>query len=89
MYFRLNQLPEAEEQLRKALDSMAKDPTVHEHLGDVYAQQGKLREAIGQYQHALNQWQASAPGDVEPEEMARVQKKLDEGKMKLARQGKP
>ena len=89
VYFRLNQLPEAEEQLRKALDSMAKDPTVHEHLGDVYAQQGKLREAIGQYQHALNQWQASAPGDVEPEEMARVQKKLDEGKMKLARQGKP
>ena len=89
VYFRLNQLPEAEAQLRKALDSMAKDPTVHEHLGDVYAQEGKLREAIGQYQNALNQWQTSAPGDVEPEEVARVQKKLDEGKVKLAREGKP
>ena len=89
VYFRLNQLPEAEEQLRKAMDSMAKDPTVHEHLGDVYAKEGKLREAIGQWQNALKQWQSNSPGDVEPEEVARVQKKLDEGKVKLAREGKP
>jgi len=89
VYYRLNKLPEAEEQLRKALDSMAKDPTVHEHLGDVYAQEGKLREAIGQYQNALKQWQSSAPGDREPEEIARVQKKLEEGKVKLARESKP
>jgi tetratricopeptide (TPR) repeat protein len=89
IYYKLNKLPEAEEQLRKALDSMAKDPTVHEHLGDVYAQEGKLREAIGQYQNALKQWQSGAPGDREPEEIARVQKKLDEGKVKLARESKP
>jgi len=89
VYFRLNQLPEAEEQLRKALDSMAKDPTVHEHLGDVYEKEGKLREAISQWQYSLNQWRVSSPGDLEPDEMARVQKKLDEGKVKLAREGKP
>jgi tetratricopeptide (TPR) repeat protein len=89
VYYKLNKLPEAEEQLRKAMDSMAKDPTVHEHLGDVYAQEGKLREAIGQYQNALKQWQSSAPGDREPEEISRVQKKLDEGKVKLARESKP
>jgi tetratricopeptide (TPR) repeat protein len=89
VYFRLNKLPEAEEQLRKALDQMAKDPTVHEHLGDVYAQEGKLREAIAQWQNSLMQWQNGSPGDREPDEIARVQKKLDEGKVKLARETKP
>ena len=84
--FRMNRLPEAEEKLRQALESMAKDPTVHDHLGDVYFQEGKLREAIAQWQNSLQEWDKSAPSELDHSEVAKVQKKLDDAKVRLARE---
>jgi tetratricopeptide (TPR) repeat protein len=88
VYFKLNQYPQAEEQLVKALESasMAKDPTVHEHLGEVYFQQGKIRDAISQWQTSLNAWQSSAPSDQDQTEISKVQKKLEDAKVRLARE---
>jgi tetratricopeptide (TPR) repeat protein len=84
--FRLNKLPEAEAKLREALELMSRDPTVHDHLGDVYFHEGKIRDAIAQWQSSLKEWQAGAPSDLDHTEVAKVQKKLDDAKVRLARE---
>ena len=84
--YRLNRLPEAEEKLRQALELMSRDPTVHDHLGDVYFREGKIREAIAQWQNSLKEWQTSAPSEQDHSEVAKVQKKLEDAKVRLARE---
>ncbi|HZU27805.1 MAG TPA: tetratricopeptide repeat protein [Bryobacteraceae bacterium] len=86
VYFRMNKLPEAEEQLRRALQRMSNDPTVHDHLGDVYFHEGKTREAIAQWQNSLQDWRVSAPSDQDENEVAKVQKKLESARVRLARE---
>ncbi len=86
VYFRLNKLPEAEEKLRQALEFMSRDATVHDHLGEVYMREGKLKEAIAQWQSSLKEWQTSSPTDLDHAEMAKVQKKLEDAKVRLARE---
>jgi tetratricopeptide (TPR) repeat protein len=86
VYFRLNKLDDAEQQLTRSLQlSAEKDPTIHDHMGDVYFKQGKLKLAISQWQSSLKAFNASAPGDVELDEVAKVQKKLDNARVKLAK----
>jgi predicted negative regulator of RcsB-dependent stress response len=68
---------------------MAKDPTIHDHLGDVYFKQGKLKEAISQWQSSLKEWNASSPADIEPDEVAKVQRKLDGARVRLAKEQVP
>ncbi len=84
--FRLNKLPEAEQSLRRALELWPTDPTVHDHLGDVYFHQGKTKEAIAQWQSSLKNYETSAPSDMDHEDMAKIQKKLDNAKVRLARE---
>jgi tetratricopeptide (TPR) repeat protein len=86
VYFRLNKLPEAEEKLRQAIEYMSRDATVHDHLGDVYFHEGKIKEAIAQWQSSLKEWQTSAPSELDHAEMAKVQKKLDDAKVRQARE---
>ncbi len=86
IYFRQNKLDDAENQLAHSIRLMAKDPTIHDHLGDVLFKKGKLKEAIAQWQSSLKEWDASAPADVEPEDVAKVQKKLDGARVKLAQE---
>jgi tetratricopeptide (TPR) repeat protein len=86
VYFRQNKLPEAEDKLREALQYMSRDATVHDHLGEVYFREGKIREAIAQWQSALREWQAGPPSDLDHAEVAKVQKKLDDAKVRLARE---
>jgi tetratricopeptide (TPR) repeat protein len=89
VYFRLNRLEDAEHELTRSVQLVAKDPTIHDHLGDVYFKQGKLKEAIAQWQSSLKAWSASAPSDLEPEEIAKVQKKLDSARVRLAKEQAP
>ena len=89
VYFRQNKLDDAETQLSHSLRLGPKDPTIHDHLGDVLFKKGKLKEAIAQWQSSLKEWDASAPADVEPEEVAKVQKKLDGARVKLAQEQQP
>jgi predicted Zn-dependent protease len=86
VYFRENKLAEAERNLQRALEMMATDPTVHDHLGDVYFHEGKIREAIAQWQSSLKAYQTGAPSDNDHSEVAKVQKKLDGAKVRLARE---
>jgi len=84
--YRQNKLTEAEEKLHQALQSMSRDPTVHDHLGDVYFHEGKIREAIAQWQSSLKEYQASAPSDQDHADVAKIQKKLEDAKVRLARE---
>jgi tetratricopeptide (TPR) repeat protein len=87
--FRLGKLDEAENYLRRAVALTQSDPTVHDHLGDVYLQQGKLREAIAQWEASLKYWQASSKSEADPAEIAKVQKKLESTKVRLAKEAGP
>ncbi len=86
VYFRLNKLPEAEDKLRQALRYMSRDPTVHDHLAEVYFREGKIRDAIAQWQSSLREYQSGPPSDMDHTEVAKVQKKLEDAKVRLARE---
>jgi tetratricopeptide (TPR) repeat protein len=85
--FRLGRFDEAENYLRQALGmpGVSKDPTVHDHLGDVYLQQGKLKDAIAQWEISLKQANAGS-SDIEPSEVAKIHKKLETARVRLARE---
>jgi len=84
--FRLGRYPEAEDSLRRAIEKTSKDPTVHDHLGDVYFKQGKLKEAIGQWNQSIKEWENGSPAELDHTEVAKVQKKLESAKVRLANQ---
>ncbi len=86
--FRQNRLEQAEESLKQALEKIGSDPTVHDHLGDVYLKEGKVREAIQQWQSALKEWENTASVDTDPDEIAKVSKKLENARVRVAKDGK-
>jgi tetratricopeptide (TPR) repeat protein len=86
VYFRLNKLPEAEDKLREALRYMSRDPTVHDHLAEVYFKEGKIREAVAQWQSSVREYQSGPVSDMDHSELAKVQKKLEDAKVRLARE---
>jgi tetratricopeptide (TPR) repeat protein len=86
VYFKMNKLPEAEDKLREALRYMSRDPTVHDHLGEVYFKEGKIREAVAQWQSSVREYQSGPASDMDHSELAKVQKKLEDAKVRLARE---
>jgi tetratricopeptide (TPR) repeat protein len=87
VYYRTGDLDKAEQYLRSAIERFSKDPTVHDHLGDVYAKQGNLKDAISHWEKSLAEWQNTPPTESDPAEIAKVQKKLESAKVRLAREG--
>jgi tetratricopeptide (TPR) repeat protein len=86
VYYRQGKLDQAEGLLQQAIQRQP-DPTVHDHLGDVYLKEGKIREAIVQWQASLKEFKSQPQSAEDPDEVASVNKKLDEAQSKLARQG--
>ncbi len=78
-YFRANKLDLAEEYLRKALRFAGTDATVNEHMGDLYYKTQRLSEAKAA-------WTKSVQLGTDPEEIAKVRKKLDDLKTKSAKE---
>ena len=87
VYFRQGRLEEAEQILIRALQRYGRDPAIHDHLGDVYFKQGRLKDAIAQWNKALKEWEAAAPSENDPAEIARIQKKLEGARVRLAKEG--
>jgi tetratricopeptide (TPR) repeat protein len=85
-YFRLGKYELAEENLLKASQKINTDPTVHDHLGDLYQKTGRLKLAATNWERALTEWNRTIAVEVDPADVARVQKKLDSAKMKLAKE---
>lgn len=89
VYYRLNKLDDAEQQLRHSLQIASTDATIHDHLGDVYVKEGKLKEAIDQWQASLKAYSVSTAAESEPEDVAKVQRKLDNARVRLAKEHSP
>lgn len=86
VYFKLGKYEEAEDNLRKAVDRSPNDPTVQDHLAELYSRTNRLKLAATHWERALEEWNKSAPNDVDPQDVSRVQKKLETTKIKLAQQ---
>ena len=88
VYFRQNRLDEAEHALVRALSKsgVGQDPTVHDHLGDVYLKLGKTKDAITQWQASLKEAETDTQSDIEPGELAQINKKLEDAKVRLAKE---
>jgi len=85
-YFRLGKYDLAEENLNKASRRMSADPTVQEHLGDLYQKTGRLRLAAAHWERAIDEWNKTVTPEVDNDEMAKVQQKLDAAKVRLAKE---
>ena len=85
VYFKTGQYPQAEENLRKANERMNTDPTVHDHLGEVYEKTGKLKMAVAQWERSMTEYAHSLPADADPEDVQKVQHKLESARVKLAK----
>ena len=87
--FRLGRLPEAEENMRRAVVKTPRDPTVHDHMAEVLMGEMKVKEAVAQWQISLKEWDASPPADMDPAEAAKVKNKLENAKVRLAKETAP
>jgi len=85
-YFKMGNYDQAEEQLRKASDRIGSDPTIQEHLGDLYQKTGRLKLAAAHWERAVAEWNKTVPAEVDQEDMAKVVKKLESARVKLARE---
>ena len=85
-YFRLGKYESAEDTLIKASQRIGTDPTVQDHLGDLYQKTGRLKLAAAHWEQALSEWNKTVAAEVDQNDVARVQKKLESAKMKLAKE---
>jgi tetratricopeptide (TPR) repeat protein len=86
VYFKMGEYELAEENLRQAVNRTQTDPTVHMHLGDLYEKTGRIRLAAAQWELSLAEFAKSSPADIEPGDVAKVQKKLESAREKLAKE---
>jgi tetratricopeptide (TPR) repeat protein len=86
-YFKLGKYDLAEDNLIKASQhQMGADPTVQEHLGDLYQKTGRLKLAAAHWERAVNEWNKTVQPEVDQEALAKIQKKLESAKVRLAQQ---
>jgi tetratricopeptide (TPR) repeat protein len=85
-YFKLGKYDMAEENLNKAAVHMGSDPTVQEHLGDLYQKTGRLKLAASHWDRAVQEWNKTVPAEQDSEAFAKVQQKLDAAKVRLAKE---
>jgi Tfp pilus assembly protein PilF len=86
VYYKMGNYELAEENLRKAVDKTANDPTVHDHLADLYMKTGRVKQAVNHWERSLEEWNKTIAAEADPQEVAKVQKKLETAKVKLAKQ---
>jgi len=85
-YFKLGKYDLAEESLNKAAVHMSSDPTVQEHLGDLYQKTGRLKLAAAHWDRAVQEWNKTVPAEQDQEAFAKVQQKLESARVKLAKE---
>ena len=85
VYFKTGQYALAEENIRKANERNNGDPTIHDHLGEVYEKTGKLKMAVAQWERSMTEYAHSLPADADPADVAKVQHKLENARVKLSK----
>ena len=89
VYFKTGQYGLAEENIRKANERNSGDPTIHDHLGEVYEKTGKLKLAVAQWERSMTEYAHSLPADADPSDVAKVQHKLENARVKLSKVSTP
>ena len=84
IYYKQNKLTEAEATLHKAVERDSHDPTIHSHLGEVYAKLGRNELAAAEWEKSLSEWRHALPADVENDKIAEIEKKLGQTKHRVA-----
>ena len=85
-YYKQGNLQEAVDNLKRAQERTPRDATIHDHLGDVYAKQGNLKSAIAEWEASLKMHQTAPPFEQDPQESAKIQKKLEGARVRLAKE---
>jgi tetratricopeptide (TPR) repeat protein len=85
-YFKLGKYDAAEQNLLRASQRQDSDPTINEHLADLYQKTGRLKLAASHWERALAEWNKTVEAEVDPADVARIQKKLDAARVKLAKE---
>jgi tetratricopeptide (TPR) repeat protein len=85
-YFKLGKYDLAEESLNKASLHMASDPTVQDHLGDLYQKTGRLKLAAAHWERAVAEWNKTVTSEVDTDLFTATQRKLDAAKVRLAKE---
>jgi tetratricopeptide (TPR) repeat protein len=85
-YYKMNRYDLATPPLEKAAKKISDDPTIQEHLGHLYLQLGREREAKEAWERALKDWPNAASSDFDAEQAAQLQKQLDELKERMAKE---
>lgn len=86
VYYKMGNYELAEENLRRASERMGDDPTIHDHLGELYMKTGRLKLAANHWERSLDEWNKTVPAEVDSDSVAKVQKELDAARVKLAKQ---
>jgi tetratricopeptide (TPR) repeat protein len=89
VYYKQDKLSEAETMLHKAVERDAHDPTIHAHLGDVYAKLGRTELAASEWEKSLYEWRRALPADVEGEKIADLERKLSQTRHHVAQKSSP
>lgn len=89
IYYKQNKLADAETTLRKAVERDTHDPTIHSHLGDVYAKLGRTELAAAEWEKSMSEWRRALPADVENEKIAELERKLGQTKHRVAQKSSP
>lgn len=84
-YYKSGQYDLAEENIRKANERNSSDPTIHDHLGEVYQKTGNLKMAVEQWERSMSDYASSLPADADPQDVQKVQRKLENARVKLAK----
>ena len=87
VYFKMGQYTQAEENLHKAIERTSTDASIHDHLGEVYEKTGKLKLAVAQWERSMTEYAHTLPADADPADVAKVKRKLDDARTKLAKLG--
>ena len=77
-YFKMGRYDLAAPPLEKAASKIQDDPTIHEHLGNVYLHMGKKSMAQEEWQRALKEWPRAVSSDFDADQAKQLQKQLDE-----------
>ncbi len=85
-YYKMNRYDLAEPPLEKAARLISNDPTIHQHLGHLYLQMGRELQAEQEWERALKEWPQAVSSDFDAEQAAKLQKQLDELKLRLAKE---
>jgi tetratricopeptide (TPR) repeat protein len=86
-YYKQGQVALADDYSHQAVLRMSNDPTVLDHLGEIESKDGKLPQAIVDWQKSLANYATSLPPEADPADVAKVQRKLEGARVRLAHTG--